>query len=163
MNAAHHLEKLEDTNEAFFVGSRTLEPEMPRPVNSQVAFVEEPNCRSQDSAQSEICEVYKVGSSVQSRSDVVVNDDQFDGVSNLFFFETWFCQSVGKFNGKWDEACGTVDTGCQRLAVGAETFRKYGKHLPDPLQVTLQTELNGFKSAWNFNYSSGCHRTMQFG
>ena len=46
VNAAHHLEKLEDTNEAFFVGSLTLEPETPRPVNNRVAFVEEPNCRS---------------------------------------------------------------------------------------------------------------------
>ena len=39
-------------------------------------------------------------------------DDHFDGVSSLFFFENWFCQSVGKFNGKLDETCGTVDTGC---------------------------------------------------
>ena len=58
-----------DTDEAFFVGSLTLEPDLHLPVNSQVAFVDEPNCCSQDIAQSEISEVYKVGSSVRSHPE----------------------------------------------------------------------------------------------
>ena len=45
-----------------------------------------------------------------------------------------------------DEACATIDTGCQRTAVGIETLRTMMKHWPAELKWFKQTENNRFRS-----------------
>ncbi len=66
----------------------------------------------------------------------------------LFHFENWFCEMVGNNNGVsiHEDTCATVDTGCQRLAIGSETLKKYMAFLPTELKVTLHPEINRFKS-----------------
>ena len=45
-----------------------------------------------------------------------------------------------------DEACATVDTGCQRMAIGIETLKKLAKHLPEELPVHLHKQEHRFRS-----------------
>ena len=45
-----------------------------------------------------------------------------------------------------EEACATVDTGCQRMAIGVETLRKLAQHLPCELPVRLQHQEHRFRS-----------------
>ena len=45
-----------------------------------------------------------------------------------------------------DEACATLDTGCQRTAVGAETLKKMRVHWPQELKWFKQNEVNRFRS-----------------
>ena len=45
-----------------------------------------------------------------------------------------------------DEACATVDTGCQRMAIGIETLKRLAKHLPDELPVHLHNQEHRFRS-----------------
>ena len=53
------------------------------------------------------------------------------GVGGLFFYENMFCDLVSQYSQHTpdDATCATVDTGCQRLAIGATTLRKFGEHL----------------------------------
>lgn len=45
-----------------------------------------------------------------------------------------------------EDACATVDTGCQRMAIGIETLRRLSHHLPDPLSVQLHRQEHRFRS-----------------
>lgn len=45
-----------------------------------------------------------------------------------------------------DELCATVDTGCQRMAVGAETLQKMNQRLPEDLKAGLIKETHRFRS-----------------
>eukprot|EP00435_Cladocopium_sp_Y103_P068193 s512_g31.t1 len=45
-----------------------------------------------------------------------------------------------------EEACATVDTGCQRMAIGYETLRQLTQHLPEELSVQLQPQEHRFRS-----------------
>ena len=45
-----------------------------------------------------------------------------------------------------EEACATVDTGCQRMAIGYETLRRLSPHLPEELGVQLQPQEHRFRS-----------------
>ena len=53
-----------------------------------------------------------------------------------------------------DTTCATVDTGCQRLAIGSSTLKKYAMKLPPTLQVTLHSKINRFKSVHNVSTTS---------
>ena len=46
-----------------------------------------------------------------------------------------------------DETCATVDTGCQRMAIGVQTLRQLVGHLPDELGVQLHQQEHRFRSA----------------
>lgn len=45
-----------------------------------------------------------------------------------------------------EDACATVDTGCQRMAIGIETLRRLSHHLPYPLSVQLHRQEHRFRS-----------------
>ena len=45
-----------------------------------------------------------------------------------------------------DELCGTIDTGCQRMAIGANTLERYSQKLPSGLQVHLVPQQHHFRS-----------------
>ena len=45
-----------------------------------------------------------------------------------------------------DEACATIDTGCQRMAIGLETLDRLIKHLPEDLPVLRIRQENRFRS-----------------
>ena len=45
-----------------------------------------------------------------------------------------------------DEACATIDTGCQRMAIGLETLKKMSEHIPDNLQIQLHKQEHRFRS-----------------
>ena len=58
-------------------------------------------------------------------------------VSSLFHFESLLCRHVSRDNLP-ETACATVDTGCQRLAVGKNTLMKMKQHIPQPLEIRLR-------------------------
>lgn len=64
---------------------------------------------------------------------------------DLFFFENYLRNSSGKSIHP-DESCATLDTGCQRAAVGINTLRKLIEYIPDQLQVITRPVVNKFKS-----------------
>ena len=70
------------------------------------------------------------------------------GVDSLFFYENMFCDLVSQYSQSTpdDATCATVDTGCQRLAIGATTLRKFSDHLPQGLKITTHPETNKFRS-----------------
>lgn len=93
----------------------------------------------------------KTGQPVSTYNDRRVDDDW-----EVFLRETGshtFQGSIG--NPRLDhgnqnspeEACATVDTGCQRMAIGVETLRKLAQHLPCELPVRLQHQEHRFRSA----------------
>ena len=45
-----------------------------------------------------------------------------------------------------EEACATIDTGCQRMAIGYETLQKLANYLPDELSVGLVPQEHRFRS-----------------
>ena len=45
-----------------------------------------------------------------------------------------------------DELCATVDTGCQRMAIGADTLQQMNQLLPEPLKAGLIKETHRFRS-----------------
>lgn len=65
---------------------------------------------------------------------------------DLQFFPTWFCGMVDRSLDVHDHTCATVDTGCQRLAIGNQTLHNFCSQLPGQLKITLHPEINRFKS-----------------
>eukprot|EP00435_Cladocopium_sp_Y103_P075525 s90_g59.t1 len=59
-----------------------------------------------------------------------------------------------KLENPLEATCATVDTGCQRMAIGVETLKRLAKHLPKDLPVHLQHQEHRFRfselSAQNF-------------
>ena len=45
-----------------------------------------------------------------------------------------------------DVTYGTIDTGCQRMAVGADTLKAFAEALPQSLRVSLKKEQHRFRS-----------------
>ena len=45
-----------------------------------------------------------------------------------------------------EDLCATIDTGCQRMAIGEDTLRKFTRSLPTPLQVTIEPQEHRFRS-----------------
>ena len=66
--------------------------------------------------------------------------------TGLFMFENYFCDVVNKSPCISDESCATLDTGCQRLAIGRNTLVKLMKYIPEGLQVHLIPAQNTFRS-----------------
>ena len=64
---------------------------------------------------------------------------------DLFFFENSICNSIPRINVP-EEACATIDTGCQRTAVGIKTLRKLLPLLPPELPVVSRRSINRFRS-----------------
>ena len=137
-NETHYLT---NTNEAIFIGmlETGFDASLSEPTSG--SFRSYPNsgwggsCGFRDGFES--AELYTV-------SDQVGQPD----VCELFHFENWFCDHVNSNQGFsiHEETCATVDTGCQRLAIGSETLKKYMEFLPNELKVTLHPEINRFKS-----------------
>ena len=68
-------------------------------------------------------------------------------VWQLFFFEDAVCKHTSRSGGKHhDSTCATLDTGCQRLAIGKDTLTQYGRHLPEALNIAIYPEVNRFRS-----------------
>eukprot|EP00435_Cladocopium_sp_Y103_P011110 s283_g2.t2 len=68
-------------------------------------------------------------------------------VSELFFFETAISKAAKVKGYEVDEnACATLDTGCQRLAIGLDTLKAMLPFVPQPLEISLVKSQNRFKS-----------------
>ena len=114
-NETHYLS---NTTEAIFVGM--LEHDWRASSSNDVVsdFDVNPNSGlnlSKDyQVGSESAGVYKVSDQPETRD-----------IGSLFVFENWFCDVVKSNTGIsiHEETCATVDTGCQRLAIGSETRR----------------------------------------
>ena len=65
---------------------------------------------------------------------------------DLFFFENFICNSVFRRPDIPDTACATIDTGCQRAAVGLQTLKQLQQHIPEPLKIVTRDVTNRFKS-----------------
>ena len=102
---------------------------------------------SQDS--SEVREYYALSS---QKSVNPFCGDLFGLRSNVTF-ECFYNQVFGKSGSVDDHTCATIDTGCQRLAVGSDTLEKYAAKLPPPLRVTLHPEINRFRSVHGISTS----------
>ena len=104
----------------------------------------------------------KVGSATDAErpsASAYMESDLFrpTGVEHLFVFENMFCNLVSKSpqpQDMVDATCATVDTGCQRLAIGARTLREFAQHLPEPLKITLTPETNRFRSVHQTSVTS---------
>ena len=137
-NEAHYLA---ETNEAIFVGlmesdhgassSNVVVSEFPTDPKSGSVLSTKPRDESEYHA------AYTASDQIEPNT-----------CDHLFVFENWFCEMVKNSNGVsiHEETCATVDTGCQRLAIGSITLKKYMSHLPTELNVTLHPETNRFKS-----------------
>eukprot|EP00435_Cladocopium_sp_Y103_P030428 s3080_g7.t1 len=67
--------------------------------------------------------------------------------SELFFFENSLSKSARSSGGEVSEAaCATLDTGCQRLAIGFDTLKEMLPFVPVPLKIKLVKSQNRFKS-----------------
>ena len=127
----HHLEPATETDEAYFVGH--MEQSMVGEVLETPEKTSSPE--KQDLSMSREC--YKARN-VRPRDGL--------GEHEMRFFPTWFCGMVARHEKVHDHTCATVDTGCQRLAIGNQTLQHFHLQLPTSLKITLHPEVNRFKS-----------------
>lgn len=131
---AHALETMTPTDEAIFIGSLELDSERevfePSQLNEQLTVA-----RSSESP-----EAYKDGHPAPQCQRPFCDD-----VYDLFVFETLLSHKLVDMPIN-DHTCATVDTGCQRLAIGSHTLQQFARHLPGQLVVTLHPETNRFRS-----------------
>ena len=67
--------------------------------------------------------------------------------ADLFFFENWMVETCKKHSKCiHEDSCATLDTGCQRLAIGMDTLRKMTRFIPEGLQIQLINSVNRFRS-----------------
>ena len=143
VNDTHHLETFAETNEAVFLGKLELQPAEADLSDREVGLSQTFEFCVEDRDRLSLLEAYKAEPRPESNGNVF----------ELFMFENWLCSSVTKQYTD-DATCATVDTGCQRLAIGSNTLRRYAMKLPEPLQVTLHPEINRFKSVHNVSTTS---------
>ncbi len=69
-------------------------------------------------------------------------------ISSLFYFENLICERIQKrsCHSEVEAACATIDTGCQRLAVGFRTLQNMLPFVPEPLKIQLRSSINRFRS-----------------
>ena len=103
---------LENTNEVFFIGNQVHEIKTEAAEISLVGHLE-------------LCTDFDI---FQGRSDsrAYMDSGQVSVVSEnvygVFELENWICNNVGRTSETFDHTCATVDTGCQRMAIGAQTL-----------------------------------------
>ena len=72
--------------------------------------------------------------------------EEYMSVNSLFLFENWLCETARVKTPVPDTACATVDTGCQRLAVGLKTLHDMLPHIPEPLNIRTLYHQYRFRS-----------------
>ena len=75
-----------------------------------------------------------------------IAEEDYGCSKSLFMFETWLCENARAQYAIPDTACATLDTGCQRLAVGLKTLRDMMPHIPEPLTVRTKRHEYRFRS-----------------
>ena len=143
VNDTHLLESFEEMEEAVFLGMlehHRSEGDLSEP---EVEMSQFSDCSVGDFDRLPLREAYKTELGPESKGSVF----------ELFMFENHLCRLVQKQTID-DTTCATVDTGCQRLAIGSSTLKKYAMRLPTTLQVTLHSETNRFKSVHNVSTTS---------
>eukprot|EP00435_Cladocopium_sp_Y103_P054634 s153_g17.t2 len=146
---SHETNYLENTNEVFFAGHLELDRQFSsvQPGTSpvgQLGFCTDFEPKHFGSATSA---VYM--DSDQGSGDVFGISDGVEHVVDvygLFNLENWICNQTSRKPEVHDHTCATVDTGCQRLAIGAHTLELFGVHLPLPLHITMHKSINKFRS-----------------
>ena len=161
-NENHYLE---NTDEAFFIG-HLMEGSQDSEQDSMIMNSNDMDSALRSSTSTEwhgpLTSLSPDGRIWQPKADYATDaertsasaymeSDRFrpTGVEQLFVFENMFCNLVSKSpqpHDVMDATCATVDTGCQRLAIGARTLREFAQHLPEPLKITLTPETNRFRS-----------------
>ena len=127
----HHLEPTSETDEVYFVGH--LEQ------HQMTQFLE-------DSERSTSSRVAAPVVSRECYKERLEPSGEGLHAGELYFFPTWFCGMMDKPELVHDHTCATVDTGCQRLAIGKQTLQNFHLQLPSNLKITLHPEVNRFKS-----------------
>ena len=137
-NETHYVEKLSETNEAYFVNHLEVHTSEDSPENQDLVqhFASASSNREPDLFEPSAMDAYRVPLACPQK------------IFELFTFENLLCKLVKQqkplaYN---DETCATIDTGCQRLAAGQLTLDKYAQHLPAPLKITYHAEINRFRS-----------------
>ena len=157
---SHETNYLENTNEVFFAGHLELEPHhlSADPENRHFGDVA-------------LCTDFDVANHGSANSAVYMDSDQgrdmldfCHDVYGLFDLENWICNLTSKNMETYDHTCATVDTGCQRLAIGARTMELFGAQLPVPLHITMSKSINKFRSVHQTSITTKiCQHTMLTG
>eukprot|EP00435_Cladocopium_sp_Y103_P008347 s557_g2.t1 len=83
----------------------------------------------------------------EDRPDQTDREAYMSAVAELFFFENMMIQSCKKNSVKiHEDSCATLDTGCQRLAIGMETLKRMLPFIPETLHIHLVNSVNRFRS-----------------
>lgn len=64
----------------------------------------------------------------------------------LFMLENWLSETARAQTPVRDTACATLDTRCQRLAVGLRMLQDMLQHIPEPLTVRTMNHQYRFRS-----------------
>ena len=134
INDAHYLEhQLNSENEAFFCGwLETMPSSMSHEMTSEPA----------SSSPAEVQVVVEA----QPKLSALRSEQYMSVIDDLFWFENLLCSEVKKSPSSNDFLCATVDTGCQRIAVGSETLRRLAEHLPSELEIFYIPSQHSFRS-----------------
>ena len=127
---------LENTNEVFFIGEQVHETKTEAAETSLVGHLE--LCTDFD--------IFQDGSDSRAYMDSGQVSVVSENVYGVFELENWICNNVCRTPETFDHTCATVDTGCQRMAIGAETLRLFGIQLPGELHITMHKSINKFRS-----------------
>jgi hypothetical protein len=127
---------LENTNEVFFIGEQVHETKTEAAETSLVGHLE--LCTDFD--------IFQDGSDSRAYMDSGQVSVVSENVYGVFELENWICNNVGRTPETFDHTCATVDTGCQRMAIGAQTLRLFGSQLPGELHITMHKSINKFRS-----------------
>lgn len=140
-----------ETSEAAFCG--LLESE---PVGAMTsASSAEPLLREGNlSSLSETGRANLLNTDDESRARYNIRFPLVDDVYSLFFFEGELSRNTPKIDHIPDSSCATIDTGCQRLAIGQRTLEKLQEHIPNSLKIFLKPELNRFRSVHDTSTTS---------
>ena len=138
----HYLEhQALPEGEAFFCG--WLETTTP-PSSSEM--IHEPGA--------EVCEGKPSVGSMQHEGSEPILEQYMGVIEDLFWFENFLCSKVQKSPPREDVVCATLDTGCQRIAVGSETLRRLAEHLPENLTIFYIPSQHSFRSVHGISSTS---------
>ena len=162
----HYIEAVSETNEAYFIGAlevldgtdaEKLDDNTDKTIagtTSTESPIEKPEQEPATLAFSTDAilagtrfELGETDHGSEIAEDYVpsIHDDVVD-LGMCYPSECFFVDASRESIEERDSTCATLDTGCQRLAVGLRTLQKFQSTLPEPLRITLRKEQNRFRS-----------------
>lgn len=157
-NESHYLANQPGSQEAFFVGyTETRYDEKEQIIEDKTSGTMTTERAMGHHDQSAFCAARELPveeDTILLAQDHSTSAEYVPGVSNhlstlhdLFFFEQQVSSHTPKSKDPChDFTCATIDTGCQRLAIGRETLHRYAGQLPGKLEVLIYPDVNRFRS-----------------